>query len=111
MLTDFPAPHAVCRVVEAEAVKEARVVARARGFLAGVIVTLAVWALATLTGCAAVELREENGPLGPASFKVTPLTPPALVHRASRAKRTDATATSPAVSEDECESGVCVTPK
>lgn len=79
-----------------------------RGFAWGVPFGMAV-ALATLAlaGCAAIEVREENGPLGPASMKVTP---PALIHRASKARRVEATATTPATTEEECESGVCRVP-
>ena len=74
------------------------------GFLTGVVV---VGFLLVVTACAAVEIREENGPLGPASMKVTP---PALIHRASKARRVEATPTSPATTEEECESGVCRVP-
>ena len=74
------------------------------GFLTGVVV---VGFLLVVTACAAVEVHEENGPLGPASIKVTP---PALIHRASKARRVEATATTPATTEEECESGVCRVP-
>lgn len=111
MLTDLPKTraHAVCEAVEREVAKAARRDGFAWGIPVGVILTLA--ALVLLAGCAAVELREENGPLGPATFRVTPVPPPALVHRSVRSKRTEATPTTPAISEDECESGICATPK
>ena len=71
------------------------------GFLTGVV-TVGIMLVAT--ACAAVEVREENGPLGPASMKITP---PALIHRASKVRRVEATPTAPATTEEECENGVC----
>lgn len=83
-----------------------------RGFAWGLPAGLALMlagliALSTLTGCAAIEFREENGPLGPASMKVTP---PALLHRSTKVRRTEASTTSPATDESECEGGVCAVP-
>ena len=79
-----------------------------RGFAWGIPTGLALMlAAALLAGCAAIEFREENGPLGPASMKVTP---PAFLHRTSKTRRVEATPTSPATDESECEGGVCAVP-